>query len=445
MEKGEDKNEDGAPLRTWFVGNQDWSHLQNQLAVVENDEERSERCALAARLLSKANLSPNAAYLEHFGLRAIHCGLVAECFRPRVSVLVDVSLSDNELGDAGVEPLLRVLLDAPRLRVLKLRRTQLRTEDTPSLFILIQNSPTLTLLDVSDNPGNPDFGARLGAALLTNSSLESLSVDSVPLGAPMILRSLWKHPRLRYLSMNRCADTLGHLTVQDIAALLKTNGVLRVFAMDRVPCRSADLVPILEALYDNTSLTQLFLGPAKDTEPRMDPQTYAVLRDTISRLLDHNVTLQMLPLESHEATRQIRWNTQRRESRLQRAQAAYVAVESLRRFQRSPVLKLIGRDIMRLVGVFIMATKRCREWEGPDLRPQYDFSRPFYGHRSVVVADQQARKPTAYQEEKRRRLADAQPLDINGPWRRAPGGEWEWWGHTPKRINGAFEDDGDVW
>lgn len=388
--------------------------LQRLAPVLESfhdEEERRVAERLAGAVVDQFGRHASVAQLEFLAMESYHAHLLVACMSPHMDGLMEIELRGNtNLKDAGLEPLLAALLtSAPRLRGLGISRTGLVGASTPSLFELIKNSTSLRALCISYNPVQSGFALDLAPALACNTNLEALDARGLQLnihgGGCPVFGALWRHPTLSVLLMagSLWAMEKSNPCPQEIAELLRRNNVLKTLSIEGTPCSADAMLVILHGLTHNTGLHSLNMGlthRGKSTLPDRKVLSAAQV------LLVDNVTLEDLPFLGLHANKELKRNMTRKCSRIQRAQGVVIALESLRCYRRSPSLRYIDRDIMRMVGRFILATKLRPEWEDPSLWP---------GGRPTPAA--------VTQQTKRQRL-EPRPGDRLGPWKRTAAGDW---------------------
>ena len=415
--------------------------LATLLGALEDDNERASATKLVSQILDRVGGMYTMAMLDRLGIMPWHLPLLMECFSPHIGTLKNVILARNDLGDEGLEPVLKALLDAPHLQQLDLSETRLFAVRTPSLFELIKNSTTLKMLSLSHNPLSTAFDSVFGPALACNTDMTSLDMNGIHLLGP-VFSALWRHPKLRWLSMDRCLGQLQLEDVSNITDLFQRNNVLEVFSMEDVRCPENYALAIFRSLTHNTGLARLHMRPLLGSNPGVGPtrnahQVGSLISEAVTSLLLTNVTLEQLPPITDDTQKELKRNMVRKCSRINRARRAFIALEGLRRFRRLPALRFIGRDIMCLIGRLIVRTKLRVEWEDPVLWPKPWPADPCYERRWENLPASFRGEPALVRDEKRRKYGSAKPGDRMGPWRRTPGGDWEYFG----RGDDDNEDD----
>lgn len=420
---------EGTRIGEWVPWDDEAGILAAALAAFIDDRQRAYARDIVRTIFSRLKSGPDKLILDGLAMLPEHAHIAVLCFKPRIPFLTYVCLERNQLGDAGVETIAKALLEAPCLAELDLSETKLVGRDTPSLMRLIETSTVLKTLRLTGNfISAVACDVYLGPALLLNRNLVALHTTWI--SRPFdILRALWTHPTLKWLSLDRCVANIDVHFARAMANLFTRNNVLESFAMLTTPCSEEAALDILQSLTYNTGLRQLDLGSVRGTS-NMPTSGQAVLEAT-SRLLLHNVTLRALPFISPDTEKELHRNRGRRLSRIDRARQAVIALESLRRFKRSPCLRYIDRSIMGIVGRLIMSSKLALEWEDPALWPKPWPNDPCYMSRVPVPASFQG-EPAGQRLAKRLKYQNAPSVERMGPWRRIPGSGWEYFGEQPE-------------
>jgi hypothetical protein len=342
---------------------------------------------------------------------------VSQHLSVHVNHLTHVILRHNWMRDGALEPVLQVLLAAPLLRELDISETGFAggLSIVPSFYALVRNTRSLRVLSVSNNDLCRGFGEFFGPALACNTTLEHLNLEETSLVVPSwsyILNALRRHPRLSWASFNQqfSYDPNGP-TAEDIALVLSENRVLGTLYLHGFEFGAAGTAKMLRALHQNTSLKILGLGRVQQLLGAIEEVEQAV-----RELLVPNVTLTQLLFTGPAAGLHVRLkallerNLVRKRDRGNNARRAVIVLEGLRQHRRLPCMRLIGRDIMRMIGGYILATNLRPEWEDPALWP-------------VDAAGVPIRPLTATEGNKRRR--GVIPGTRVGPWVMNMDGEWE--------------------
>jgi len=420
---------EGPRVAEWEPWDDETGIIAAALAAFIDDRQRDHARAIVRTIFGRLKSDRSILRLEQFALSPEHAHLAVLCFKSRIPFLTIVCLERNALGDAGVEPIAKALLDAPCLAELDLTDTRLVCHETPSLMQLIGTSTVLNTLRLTGNRMDAaTCEMHLGPALSLNRNLAMLYVTWLP-NPVVILAALRTHPTLKVLSIDRSVDQIDGSFAQAMAHFFTQNNVLETFAMKTTPCSEVATLAILRSLTYNTGLRQLDLGSVRGPS-NLSTAGHSVL-EAASTLLLHNVTLKTLPLMSADTEKELHRNKGRRLSRINRARQAVIALESLRRFRRSPCLRYIDRSIMGIVGRLIMASKLELEWEDPALWPKPWPNDPCYFSRIPVPASFQG-EPAGQRLAKRRKYQNAPSVERLGPWRRIPGSGWEYFGEQPE-------------
>jgi len=385
--------------------------LAPMLESFHDEQERRLAERLAGAVVDQLGRQACFAHLEYLSMESYQAHLIVACMQPHMDELMEIDLRGNPgLKDAGLEPLLAVLLtSAPRLRGLDIARTGLVGADTPSLFELIKNSTSLRTLCISHNPVQSGFALDLAPALACNTKLEALDARGLQLnvhgGGCPVFGALWRHPTLSTLLMagSLWAMEQSNPVPREVAELLRRNNVLKTLSMESTPCSPDAMLVILHGLTHNTGLHTLNMGLTRLGKSALPDRK---VLNAAQVLLVDNVTLEHVPFLGLHANKELKRNMTRKCSRIQRAQRVVIALESLRCYRRSPSLRYIDRDIMRMVGRFILATKLRPEWEDPSLWPG---GRP---------------SPAAVTQQTKRQRLEPRPGDRLGPWKRTAAGDW---------------------
>jgi len=329
----------------------------------------SEVNASLARLLEQVtNGQTHTCWFEELYLTPLFSSVIAAHLVLYRDTLQHVILAKNDLGDAGLEPLLAVLMDVPNLSSLDLSQTKLVGESTPSLFALIVRSSSLQRLSLDNNPLGNEFCLPLCEALKCNVSLLSLTINEVSYWSHnyWLWKSIQVHPRLREFHANRACWLITCDTAEMLANLFLCTPALEILNLANVPCEQKELRVLLEGLRHNTTLKSLYVGPAFELPKRDAWQIQDLTRD----ILVHNVTIEDLPVFG--VGEDLNRNLNRKASRIKRARRVALILTGLKRFRRVPAWGLIGRDVIKILGTMILATKLRPEWEDPQLWPVED-------------------------------------------------------------------------
>jgi len=334
-------------------------------------------------------------------------------FSPTVAVhfvlhrdtLQSIILSENELGDAGLEPLLAALVEAPSLKYLNLNQTELAAKNTPSLFALIAQSSSLQHLLLSKNRMHKEFCRPLSEALKRNRNLLSLTINDVSnwCDDDYLWKSIEAHPQLREFHATCGFSSITDYTAAMLAALFRCTPALKVLNLGMVLCKQPKLYMLVEGLRHNTTLTSLCLTAYFDA-PDVRLRTQQLARD----ILIHNVTIEQLPVMNVNG--ELYRNSGRRASRIARSRHAALILAGLKRFRRVHTWGLIGRDVIKILGEMILATRMRPEWEDPQLWPVED-----EGHRLGPLSDGHSDAP--------RRPTKRTTLERPGPWQKTEDGQ----------------------
>jgi hypothetical protein len=395
------------------------------LSAIDDHGEPEYARSLAIRVL--INIAPGNQFAELMdqGLFNDEGHVVAQCLRQYIDLLRGVNLGGNcRLHDTGLEPIFRALIDAPCLASLDISNCGFTGQRTPSFYELIKNSTTLKTLILDWNSCiGMDFANMFGPALSCNTSLIRLSMKGATLFTFVdcgfhVLDYVQRHPTLKHVHFDRGIVELSDIMhAARLAELFEKNTVLESLNIETVHTTRECFSVLCRALYRNTSLTSLKLGRIQGECTDPDDVYHA-----IELLLAENVTLEEVRFDwwnrgsSQKPTVHVmvKRNMARKCSRMERARQAFITLAGLRRFRRPLAMKYIDKDIMRLVGRYIMTSKLRPEWEDPALWPVGDDGQPLH---AVTSGQQQGsakkQKPSIHVGARM------------GPWRMNVNGEWE--------------------
>lgn len=289
---------------------------------------------------------------------------------------------------------------------------------TPSFFQLIAETKTLARLNIGHNPLMPSIARELGPVLNRNTTLVEFSAGPIVVAA-VLFRALCHHPRLEQLRLDNSGGDLAPVEVDHLAELFKRNNVLRQFSMNTTKCPMESSRRLTDALMHNTGLRELTLQSLfHDTYGTGSVElVYRESADAVATLLVHNVTLEVFPYHTRTVTSDLKRNMGRKASRIERTRQAIITLEGIRRFRSLPALRFIDRGVMNLIGRIVFSTRLRLEWEDPALWPERIPVDP--------LVERGDRGPRAQKKAKYKHTAREDRL---GPWRRVPGGDWEYVG-----------------
>eukprot|EP00043_Microstomoeca_roanoka_P027428 m.14516 g.14516 ORF g.14516 m.14516 type:complete len:540 (-) comp7629_c0_seq3:285-1904(-) len=204
--------------------------------------------------------------------------------------LLRLSLSENELGDAGMEPLARAMKKLPRLQHLNLDNVGITSRGAK---VIVQSCPHLSILKLSDNEIDASITRSLAQRMtvaLREIDLKSTDLDANDL-MPVIRSLRQQDCKLQVLRLwdNRISDA----GVATIAEALEKNQSLRILDLRFNGITSSGARHLGDALQKNSTLRELSL---KFNRVRNLGCSF------LATMLAKNTALKVLDLEDNEIT-----------------------------------------------------------------------------------------------------------------------------------------------
>lgn len=208
----------------------------------------------------------------------------------RNTTLKTLDLVQTNLTADGVRIIAAALAENKTIENLYLSGNEIDAQSVAPLAELIKVNNSLKTLYLSVNRLQDEGAKAIAAAIRENTALVELGLASNGVeaeGAAALFESLQHHPTLQTLDLgfarstnilNALPNKIGDAGAKQIAALLRSNSVLREInlSQNEITLRGVNL--LLDALAENTTVVKLTLGK----------QLPAFLKDKIKAILERN-------------------------------------------------------------------------------------------------------------------------------------------------------------
>ena len=174
--------------------------------------------------------------------------------------LVEINLSNNEIGATGMQYFFRILQQNPIIRVLHLKNNTIGLLGIKSLVQFLTTNRSLQDLDLSNNNITDKEIKILCPAICANRTIQKLVLTEnkiTNIGASLIGNMLTQNSTLQVLDLS--VNTISNEGAIAISNALTTNNHLRKLYLRHCGILTEGIEALFTALKTNTSLTSLIL------------------------------------------------------------------------------------------------------------------------------------------------------------------------------------------